>query len=417
VNVNSPGSRRLCSRLAAALLPLLALASLEGALRVFGFEHPLETPPYNFVSPDRAMATAKGESHVIVDPVLFWRLRPGSHTEDGSMSVADSGFRTAFVPQKAPGTRRVLCLGDSNTYGLHVTTDEAWPALLDASLPDDVEVLNLGVPGYTSHQGNVLLAQVGEELTPDDVIVAFGTFNDWVPARGRVDADQRDAPGWHGLRLVQLGAKALGRSVPDNLVRAEPRPTVDLAELATADHDGLRRVPLAQFEANLRALRDRSIELGARVVVVAQPLPRATVLRNPIAREYREVGRRLAEEWSAPFVDGWQVRPGCARGARGRLSVTSCLVVTAWSSPLARASQWVRQRKRHEDGARVRLVRASGPGHGLQQFVLRHPHLRCQFVCVAATGESASRTPDVLSPLLMLLLTHGRAPFVYSQVA
>jgi lysophospholipase L1-like esterase len=307
VKLTSPGSRRLCSRLVAALLPLLALASLEGALRVFGFEHPLQTPSYTFVSPDRATATAEGESHVMPDPVLFWRLRPGSHTDDGSMSVADSGFRTAFAPQKAPGTRRVFCLGDSNTYGLHVTKDEAWPSLLDASLPDDVEVLNLGVPGYTSHQGNVLLAQVGEDLTPDDVIVGFGTFNDWVPARGRVDADQQDAPGWHDLRLVQLRAKALGRAIPEDLVRAEPRPTLDLAELATVDHDGLRRVPLAQFEANLRAIRDRSVELGARVVIVAQPLPRVTALRNPIACEYREVGRRLAEEWSAPFVDGWQV--------------------------------------------------------------------------------------------------------------
>jgi len=307
VNTRLPGSRRLYSRLAAALLPLLAVASLEGALRVFGFEHPLEEAPYAFLSPDRAQAETETDSHLLTDPLLFWRLRPGARTPSGTMSVADSGFRTAFRERKAAGTRRVLCLGDSSTFGMHVTDDEAWPAQLDAALPGEFEVLNLGVPGYTSHQGDALLARVGETLTPDDVIVAFGAFNDWVPARGRTDANQRDAPAWHGLRLVQLGAKAIGRARPADLARESRTPSDDVGKVMTVGYDGLRRVPLSDFEANLRSLRARAVELGARFVIVAQPLPHATAARNPIAGEYLAAARRLAEASDTHFVNGWRV--------------------------------------------------------------------------------------------------------------
>ncbi len=286
-------------------MPLLALVAVEGALRAFGFEHPLDPPPYEFLAPDRRLASDDGPT--ITDPDLFWRLRPGAHTPDGSMSVAASGFRTAFVEQKAPNVRRILCLGDSSTFGLHVSESQAWPARLETALSPDVEVLNLGVPGYTSHQGRSLLARVGEALTPDDVVIAFGAFNDWIPARGRIDAEQQPPPLWRQVRIVQLGARILGTAVPTNASNSGAETLSVLGEIRTADFEGRRRVPLEHFERDLRALLERSAALGARAVVVSQPLPCKTAARNPVARAYAAAARRMAAASQARYVDGWRI--------------------------------------------------------------------------------------------------------------
>jgi lysophospholipase L1-like esterase len=50
------------------------------------------------------------------------------------------------------GAARVVCLGDSNTYGLYVHREEAYPAILqklwtDGSERADPAVINLGHPG------------------------------------------------------------------------------------------------------------------------------------------------------------------------------------------------------------------------------------------------------------------------------
>ena len=61
-----------------------------------------------------------------------------------------------------PGRVRILTLGDSNTYGLYLQADQAYPSLLEqqwnAHHPDNrIEVINLGFPGTNSSR--VLKAQ------------------------------------------------------------------------------------------------------------------------------------------------------------------------------------------------------------------------------------------------------------------
>ena len=48
------------------------------------------------------------------------------------------------------GQHRVLCVGDSNTYGLYVGAADAYPGRLQALLGDSVAVVNLGYPGNNS---------------------------------------------------------------------------------------------------------------------------------------------------------------------------------------------------------------------------------------------------------------------------
>jgi lysophospholipase L1-like esterase len=92
----------------------------------------------------------------------------------------DHGFRSPpFEDAKRPGVFRILCLGDSSTFGMNVDDADAYPQvlqrLLDERVPGRFEVLNLGVPGYSSRQGLELLRQQALGYRPDLVIFAFGT--------------------------------------------------------------------------------------------------------------------------------------------------------------------------------------------------------------------------------------------------
>ncbi|MBU1043630.1 MAG: hypothetical protein KJ915_04435 [Candidatus Omnitrophica bacterium] len=79
---------------------------------------------------------------------------------------------------------KILCLGDSYTYGLGVERDQAYPAQLELLLKaklekDKVEVINAGRPGMNTP----LLANNFDSLLdtyrPDIVLVMIGTNDEW----------------------------------------------------------------------------------------------------------------------------------------------------------------------------------------------------------------------------------------------
>ena len=92
----------------------------------------------------------------------------------------EHGFRSpSFSEAKPAGVFRIVCLGDSSTFGMNVNDADAYPQvlarLLEERAPGRFEVLNLGVPGYSSRQGLELLRQSALHYQPDLVTFAFGT--------------------------------------------------------------------------------------------------------------------------------------------------------------------------------------------------------------------------------------------------
>jgi hypothetical protein len=90
------------------------------------------------------------------------------------------GFRDTrnYSLSKAPGTFRILVLGDSVTFGHGALYETSYPFLLEQRLREwrpDVkwEVWNLGVPGYNTAQELAYLNEVGARYRPDLVIVGF----------------------------------------------------------------------------------------------------------------------------------------------------------------------------------------------------------------------------------------------------
>jgi len=112
-----------------------------------------------------------------------------------------------FATRKPRGLRRVLCLGDSRTFGYKVGQDQPYPARLERLWrnrhPDrPLQVINAGMPGYSSYQGLRFLELRGLRFDPDVVTVAFN-FND---RRFVLRPEQADSPEWfrraaRGLRL------------------------------------------------------------------------------------------------------------------------------------------------------------------------------------------------------------------------
>lgn len=96
-----------------------------------------------------------------------------TRTRHFSVSTNSQGFRGPEIQEKKSGLR-ILCLGDSVTFGWGVEQDESYPALLARSL--NIEVINAGVPAMKPRH----IAQWSSQfrsLQPD--IVLFARRPDW----------------------------------------------------------------------------------------------------------------------------------------------------------------------------------------------------------------------------------------------
>ncbi len=91
------------------------------------------------------------------------------------------GWRGPYRTAAKPGGRfRIVCVGDSTTYGLSYPCEMSWPSQLEALLNADLawtrkygvtEVINLGGPGYGTDQEFLALKKHGLLFQPDLVIV------------------------------------------------------------------------------------------------------------------------------------------------------------------------------------------------------------------------------------------------------
>lgn len=96
------------------------------------------------------------------------------------VTVNNLGFRGAkdYPLQKPSGTFRILCLGDSYTFGAYVDDNQTWPAQLESVLHEKhperaLEVINAGVSGFTIVDELDFVKEQGLRLDPDLVVVAF----------------------------------------------------------------------------------------------------------------------------------------------------------------------------------------------------------------------------------------------------
>ncbi len=182
VTLRKPHGSSLKSALALAGLSLTSLALClliaEGVARVWYPTHYRQPPP----SQDRWTALLHRASDV---PGLSYELAPNVETRFWNVPIRTSslGFRDDEVRADRDGrSRRICALGDSFTFGFGVRGEEAYPNVLERLFDEDgrtreVEVLNMGVGGYSSADEALVLRHKALPLSPDLVTVGY-FFND-----------------------------------------------------------------------------------------------------------------------------------------------------------------------------------------------------------------------------------------------
>lgn len=266
------------------------------------------------------LGSEPGESIFEPDPRCFWRLKPNAvlpvrigSAWSGVMSNSH-GLRSREVSVEETRERlRVLCFGDSTTFGFGVGCDEAWPnqlqVLLDADHPGAVEVLNAGIPGHTSHQGRQRLAADLAKWKPQQAIITFGNNDGW-RWDGLADKDHAKLAGtsatswlnhsraWRWLRSVRLQA-IQRRAVADESRWAEQATWNYLDPVA----DWTPRVSLADFADNLQAMIELCRRNDCEPTLVVWPDQRQ-LLGQPTWREpYQNAMRQVAREANVSCVD------------------------------------------------------------------------------------------------------------------
>lgn len=234
------------------------------------------------------------------DPDLFWSPRPGFRGEFWGRPVTINalGLRGPEVARPKPGGRkRIACFGDSITFGYGVGDEDTYAFVLGRRLAgDDVDVVNAGVTGYTTHQVLRLLRRVEPSLDLDVATFCVG----WNDASRRPVDDRTYA------RRIRAAMALEGVARHVYLYRAMQslytRWIVRRAEREWDAEPAAQRGPLEQYRENLRAIVDECQAGGVRPVFLELPRRRRPGETPPVS-PHAQALRETAGAMGVPFID------------------------------------------------------------------------------------------------------------------
>ncbi len=299
----------------AAAATIVALVLGELAVRAFVPPRPMVVWE-QFADLAERINAVPAEEIFVNDPELFWRLTPNLERPDsagplfGTISNSQGLREDHEIPKhKGEGEVRLLFLGDSCTFGEHLSHTESFVQgvedTLRSSFPDvGIECINAGVPGYTLFQGWRFLETQGYEYEPD-VVVLYFAWNEGASWGDMSDAEhyealqaQRPIPLLQWSRICQLlwlAAAKTSASAEDEPRTRQPRPRLHPDEF----RDLLSRVH--------ESTRGRGVELlllaGPHRNNIARHIPRAR--RSPYQSQVYDSGMNIAfgPDQSHGYVD------------------------------------------------------------------------------------------------------------------
>jgi len=280
-----------------SLLPVvILLVAAEIYLTVIGFR---------FVPDQRktvvmAEATAVWDGFTTEDPDLLYRFAPRAGEDIAlnelgllplhAIGINSLGYRGAEFPahKQDKGTVRILCYGDSVTFGVSLMEGETIPARLQQLLTaagKNVEVLNMALPSYTSTQNVWDWEKYGKDYEPDIVVLHWSCWNDFHGGSNQMsDRDVRDERRRHDALKGLVTKARLGQfllSVAETragkIRRREYERARSEQSAAHMDHPAdIRRVTLEELRGNRDRFLHEIVESGIDVVVVVPAEPSKT---------------------------------------------------------------------------------------------------------------------------------------------
>jgi lysophospholipase L1-like esterase len=311
--------RRLGYVLVIYLAFVLVLLAMEAGVRLT-MDHVSSLDLFVATSQQKAqVADAKQSTIFEGDPLLLWRLKPNlDHVVwDFTVVSTNSQHLRSLDPHqqlkpKQPGTIRIVCLGDSVTFGYRVPTvwpekpteyDPEWlpyPMLLEKHLREanpgrSIEVITMAVPGYTSHQGLAWLRREIDQLQPDLLTVSFG-WNDVSFS----DAADRDAikTNWRAVGVRWLIDRSQAFAHATRWLRSRQGSAPGIRTPVT-------RVSEQEYLNNFREFIQLAKGKGIGIIILAAPYRDQTT--NPpeaaLMARYRTGLRSLAQQDSLSFLE------------------------------------------------------------------------------------------------------------------
>lgn len=296
----------------ALVVLVVALAGIEVVARVaeprLVPERTLPTPkpgaqPAFVEAAARARDRLKGVP-MIRDDATKWALPPDRIVMSGDVPcrINALGLRGPELAAKVDGEVRLLTVGDSTVFGDGVPEAQVFSSVAAVALAKTwgrpvVPVIG-GVPGHDSGQSLARLRQKGAAIAPDWVVIG-NLWSDVYKDQGFVrDADVDVIRG----PLTHLAAYRVARALLEPWLL--PRRVRWLTTMDGAGGDR-SRVLLHTYVANLRALAEEALRLGARPAFLALPAPVDLDPAGPpdAVAAYREAMAQVARDVGAPFVD------------------------------------------------------------------------------------------------------------------
>lgn len=252
-----------------------------------------------------------GESLFAFDQRRFWKLKNDVHLPEsrgdkwGGRMSNRLGFRNPeFSLKKQDATRRIVCYGDSTTFGFGVRMRASWPAQLQADLapldPASVHVVNAGVPGYSSFQGARYMAQSLPQLDADLVIATFGNNDAWhwdnLSDREHAVRNQGATFGldWRGSRALAAVVQLASRRSPADLA-GEPAWARRVSENFFQPLPAWRpRVSHREFVLNLEDMIASCHATGTPLLLIVWPDYFQVQGRITVRDHYQELIRHTA---------------------------------------------------------------------------------------------------------------------------
>jgi len=300
---------------------VLFFGGLELALRFAGFEY-LTGMDLQFFGPEFRVADVGMTEQNHLSPQLFWEPNPGATVMGNLDPIGPCGLRgyPPVQPERAPGSLRVACLGDSCTFGFTFgkvfSLPKTYPGALQRLLREHypgrtVDVINGGCTGYSIFQGQRVLTLKVLPLHPDYATFYFGAYNDYTPAmtlndieRGRLADGGLSIPPLHrllrGSRIYQFLTMMFFKLGVDQFT---PREKYNQAMARGQYIDG-PRVPVEDFERIATEMIATCRKHGIQPILMVPPLPESTAeTKYPVSQKYAAAVRAAAEQAHAPMID------------------------------------------------------------------------------------------------------------------
>jgi hypothetical protein len=175
-----------------------------------------------------ALLLGEGTVRLLVPAGKGTGYAPVRADRQGRGPVNARGYRDVErAISKPAGVRRVVCIGDSFTWGVSVLVDDAWPQRVERALSRERgeawEAVNLAEPGLNAVQEASRLDSEGFAYGPDVVVVGY-VLND---SEDEQAAEARRAADWAEEQRLGPSPSLLDHSALARLVRARVWATIE----------------------------------------------------------------------------------------------------------------------------------------------------------------------------------------------